>query len=452
MEASPFAVRRLSRRLFLRSALGVGTTLALGALASPAALGAPLRRPLRQEATPGTMASTWKGTLTFWNTMRDFEAKEVQKLIDAWQANMPGITVKMELVPFDGAREKYANAANAGNAPDVFRSDIGWTSGFADQGLLLPLDKFVTAAEREDYLAGPLATNLWAGQLYGLPHVTDALGLLYNKTLVPTPPATMDEFVSIGKPLTDLPSQKYGFYMRGDSYWLQPFIWAFGGGLFTVNEQGKVTSIDINSENSVRGLEFLLNNVLGVIAPKTWDFKTDYDNMNSGFKAGTTAMIFQGPWQVADLLTGDAFKDNPANLGIAPIPAGPEGKTGSPIGGHNYVLYAGIDDEEKAAAAYQFIRDINSVQSQAALAKNLGLLPTHRSAYDLPEVASSPIIAQWRAVLDKATNRAGIPEAPDIYTSFTTNFQAAVLGEKSPKEALDAVASAWATLFKARMA
>ncbi len=47
--------------------------------------------------------------------------------------------------------------------------------------------------------------------------------------------------------MTDLAAQKYGFYMNGDSYWSQSFIWGWGGTLFTVNDEGKVTNIGVNS-------------------------------------------------------------------------------------------------------------------------------------------------------------------------------------------------------------
>ena len=56
-----------------------------------------------------------------------------------------------------------------------------------------------------------------------------------------------------------------------------------------------------------------MDKVLGTVAPKTWDFKTSYDNMNAGFKAGTTMCIMQGPWQVADILKGTAFTDRPTS-------------------------------------------------------------------------------------------------------------------------------------------
>ena len=143
--------------------------------------------------------------------------------------------------------------------------------------------------------------------------------------------------------------------MNGDSYWSQSFIWGWGGTLFTVNDQGKITNIGVNSPESVNGWTYLHDKVLGTVAPATWDFKTSYDNMNAGFKAGTTMCIMQGPWQVADILKGAAFTD-PTNLVIAPIPTGVNGKTGSPVGGHNWVVSVDVGkNADKAAAVASFL-------------------------------------------------------------------------------------------------
>ena len=59
-------------------------------------------------------------------------------------------------------------------------------------------------------------------------------------------------------------------------------------------------------------------------------------------------MIFDGPYDVPEILTGPSFKGNPGNLGIAGIPTCPAGtptchagQTGSPLGGQSYVISAG---------------------------------------------------------------------------------------------------------------
>jgi arabinogalactan oligomer / maltooligosaccharide transport system substrate-binding protein len=190
------------------------------------------------------------------------------------------------------------------------------------------------------------------------------------------------------------------------------------------------------------------------VTPATWDFKTNYDNMDAGFKAGNTMCILQGPWQVADLLAGDAFKADKTNLVIAPVPDGVSGKTGSPVGGHDYVINVDAGkDAAKQAAIMDFVMYLSSPESQAALAKSLGLLPTRKSAYDNADVKADPIISMWGAVLAKATNRSGVPGAQNIYKPFSDHFQAFLSGSETAQAALDAVAAAWKTdVFKSQMA
>jgi arabinogalactan oligomer / maltooligosaccharide transport system substrate-binding protein len=407
-------------------------------------------------AVPEPPASelTYQGEISFWNTMRDIEFNEVQALVEAWQAAHPGISVSHELVPFDfgGVRTtKYLPAADAGTAPDIFRSDVAWTPGFANLGILSDLTPYFTQEELADFLPAPLATTMYQGQLYAVPHVTDALGLMCNRDLLAEagrsePPATWAELVEAGQQVTDLDGQRYGFYMRGDSYWALPFIWSWGGGLVNVGEDGKPTEILVNSPESVAGLDYLKNEILGTIAPASWSFPTDYDDMNAGFKAGTIMCILQGPWQAADILTGEAFADDTSNLVIAPVPTGSGDSTGSPVGGHNFVVYADVAaDPDKLDAVVDLIKYLTGTEAQAYLAQTLGLLPTRASTYDLPEVAGNALVSQWNAVMEKATNRAGFVAAPDIFADFNTHFQAFLQGTPA-QDALDSVAAAWQNL------
>src|SRR4029450_12621876 len=137
---------------------------------------------------------------------------------------------------------------------------------------------------------------------------------------------------------------------------------------------------------------WLKDNILGKVTPATWDFKTDYDNMDAGFKAGTIMCILQGPWQSADILKGAAFSD-PSNLVIAPVPTGEGSNTGSPVGGHNWVV--GVDvgkDQAKADAVVNLLQYLTAPDQQAELAISLGLLPTNLAAYEVPAVKSNAVI------------------------------------------------------------
>jgi arabinogalactan oligomer/maltooligosaccharide transport system substrate-binding protein len=388
-------------------------------------------------------------SLTFTHTMNDQESPVIAEIAEAFE----GTTVEVTQIPFDGAQQAYDQQAAGGEAPDVFRAEIAWIADYADKGYLIDLTDRIPQAEWDDFLAGPLAYGQWQGGTYAVPQVTDALALLYNVSMFTDagiePPTTMDEFVTAGETLQSELGLENAFYMRGDAYWLQPFLWAFGGGLFEADEEGQVDELLVNNEGSVAGLEFLLNDVLGTIAPADVDFANDYGNAMTAFKEGDVAMIFNGPWSTADVLSGAEFTD-PENLGVAVIPAGPDGDKGSPIGGHSYVAYAGMD-EAKQDCAVAFMQYLSSAENQATLATELNLLPTRTSAYELPAVAESRLISDFGTVIENATARPVVPEGGQIYTEFGPNFQAAWTGDKTPQQALDDVAAAWETLLGDRL-
>jgi arabinogalactan oligomer/maltooligosaccharide transport system substrate-binding protein len=388
--------------------------------------------------------------LTFTHTMNDQESPVIAEIAQGFE----GTTVQVTQIPFDGAQQAYDQQAAGGEAPDVFRAEIAWIADYADKGYLVDLTDMVPADEWNDFLAGPLAYGQWQGGTFAIPQVTDALALLYNKRLFEEAnvevPETMEELIEVGETIEAETDVTSAFYMRGDAYWLQPFLWAYGGGLFNTDDQGNVTEILVNNEGSVEGLTFLLEEVLGTIAPENVDFANDYGNAMTAFKAGDVAMILNGPWSTADVLSGEEFTDED-NLGVAVIPAGPGGDRGSPIGGHSYVVYAGIQDEARTACAVEFARYLSSAENQGRLATELNLLPTRNSAYELSEVQESRLIADFQPVIENATNRPVVPEGGAIYAEFGPNFQAAWTGDKTPQQALDDVAAAWETLLAGRL-
>ncbi len=434
-----------------RATLPVGMIAALalsacsGGATSPSAAGS-------EPATSSDPTAACDGvdSLTFTHTMNDQESPVIAEIASGFE----GTEVDVTQIPFDGAQQAYDQQAAGGEAPDVFRAEIAWIADYADKSYLVDLTDLIPESDWDDFLAGPLAYGQWQGGTYAVPQVTDALALLYNKSMLEEAaveaPATMDEFVAAGETLQNELGIENAFYMRGDAYWLQPFLWAFGGGLLTVDDQGQVTEILVNDEGSVSGLEFLLNDVLGTIALKDVDFANDYGNAMTSFKEGEVAMIFNGPWATADVLSGTEFAD-PDNLGIAVIPSGPGGDKGSPIGGHSYVMYAGMDESKQACAA-SFLEYLSSTENQGRLATELNLLPTRTSAYELPDVAENRLIADFGTVIENATARPVIPEGGGIYTDFGPNFQSAWTGDKTPEQALDDVAAAWETLLGDRLA
>jgi arabinogalactan oligomer/maltooligosaccharide transport system substrate-binding protein len=154
-------------------------------------------------------------------------------------------------------------------------------------------------------------------------------------------------------------------------------------------------------------------------------------------------MIFQGPWETSNILTGSSFSDQ-SNMGIAGIPTGPTGVSGSPTGGQSYVIYAGTKHPAEAA---KFIQFMSSSASQITIAKANHTLPTRQSAYSDSGVSSNPVVSGYYAVRSTAVSRPVIPQGGQLFTDFDPNIQAALAGSKTAADALNAVADKWKTLL-----
>jgi arabinogalactan oligomer/maltooligosaccharide transport system substrate-binding protein len=395
--------------------------------------------------------------LVYWDTMNDQERPIMQEIIAGCEVEA-GVAVIYEYVPFGEAQANFRTAAGAANAPDILRSEIAWGPEYAALGYLLNIadaalvSEPVTEEEAATYLDAPFTYNTWGGGVWGLPQVTDAPALIYNKALFTeagldpeVPPASIDEMAAAAEAIAALGTADepiYGIATLWDSYPFQAFMWAYGGDLITVNDDGTYT-IGVNSEGTVEALNFvkgLLDS--GVMGP-AYDPANQYGNSMTAFKEGNAGMIVMGPWATSDILSGPAFED-PTNMGVAAVPAGPAGQ-GSPVGGHEYVIYSGTAYPNEALA---FVRCLNGVENQVRLATDLNLVPTLRAAYEDPVLAENAILQGFLAQMEVARNRPVLVAGGSIYTEFGPQYTAAVLGERDPQEAMDNVAAAWELLLE----
>lgn len=392
-----------------------------------------------------TSAAFAKTKLTFWHTMNSEETKTLTPLLEEFRKNNPDVDLVVQYVSFGDAQNKYKVAALAGDAPDVFRSEIAWTAEFADMGILNPLEKQTQDGSLNDFLPVAMRYFQYKGKTWGVPQVTDCLALFYNKELFKkaklTPPQTMDEFVQVAQQLTSKDGKQYGFALIPQGYFFQPFLWAYGGQMID-GDTRQVKLVSPESEMAFQAFADLVKK--HKVTDPNVDFVNGYTNAITGFKDGKYAMMINGPWATSDVLTGKAFK-SADNLGVALIPKGPKGDQGSPVGGHGYVIYRGSKNPD---LAWKLISAINNTQSQVRFAKERNLLPTRKTAYDAPELKSQHILQSFWQQLQVARNRPVIPEGGLIYKDLDINVQAVLKGDKSPKEAVATTADAWNKLLK----
>ncbi len=380
--------------------------------------------------------------LEFWHTHNVQETKTLEELVRRYEASNPDVQIKLTAVDFWQAFDKINAAGKEKHLPDIFRCEITWLPAFVKSGFLQSLDVRINQGDRVDFLEAPFKSCQYQGKIWGLPQVTDCLALLYNKRMVPEPPATFEALIQAAKPHTNLANGRYGFVLSNrDAYYLLPFIWGFGGDLIQSN--GKVV---INSPESVQALQFVLDlNRLHKVVPPTTDISqsNEYEFIIKGFKEGKFAMIFSGPWATADILTGLQFSHDPGNLGIAKIPAGPVG-SGSPVGGHNYAISASCSRPD---AAYNFIHYLSLPAQQKEFALQNNLLPTRRSTYLDEDVKKNALLQGFYEQIQTARNRPIIADGHKLLGELNVQYQLVLMNGKDPAEALDMVARQWSSLF-----
>ena len=375
-------------------------------------------------------------TLTFWQTMNDQETVTLTSLVNQYEAGHSGIKIDMVTVPFSQHDQKFTTAAQAGQGPDIMRADTAPdVQGWAAQGLLTDLTPFVSAAGKADFVQAALKGAQYNGKIYAIPQTVDALALFYNRRLLKAaglkkPPATLAQLQQY---CTKVGAGK-GIALRGDSYWLQPWIWGYGGGLVDMQKK----QILVASKKSIAGWGAYNSLFNSKCAFPNKDFSNDYGNAMTAFKNGQVAMIVNGPWSTADVLLGPQFKST-GNFQVAVLPPGPGGQ-GSPIGGASFVVSRASQHVKEAS---DFINWLTAPARQAVFATKNNLLPSHVSAYKLPSVKTNRIIVQFLSQMQKATDRTAGTQGAQLYTDFTPALQSMLTGKLTPARAAATVAAAW---------
>ncbi|MFJ4598740.1 extracellular solute-binding protein [Streptomyces griseoluteus] len=368
-------------------------------------------------------------TLTWWDTSNATnEAPTYKALVEQFQAANKNIKVKYVNVPFDQAQNKFDTAAGSKGAPDILRSEVGWTPAFAKKGFFLPLDGTDALAEQDKFEPNLIKQAQYEGKTYGVPLVTDTLAFVYNKALfkkagITEAPKTWDELKADAAKVKDK-AKVDGYWGSTQAYYAQCFL--YGEGTDTVDAGGK--KITVASAPAKKAYGTWQSTFSGKGLHKADTTADAYAHIQDAFVNGKVASIIQGPWEITNFYKGSAFKDK-SNLGIATVPAGSAGKAGAPTGGHNLSVYAGSDKAHQDAAL-KFVKFMTSAKSQETIALKNSTLPTRGDAYT-SQVKADPGIAGYQGVLPAAQPRPALPEYSSLWGPLDTELPK-VAGGKEP--------------------
>ncbi|MFF3331242.1 extracellular solute-binding protein [Streptomyces sp. NPDC002888] len=383
-------------------------------------------------------------TLTWWDTSNATnEAPTYQALVKEFEAANKDIKVKYVNVPFDQAQNKFDTAAGSKGAPDVLRSEVGWTPAFAKKGFFAPLDGTEALKDQGKFQPSLIEQAKYEGKTYGVPFTTDTLALVYNKQLfekagIKEAPKTWDDLKKAAATVKDKTGVD-GYWGSTQAYYAQSFL--YGEGTDTVDAEGKKITVDSAEAKKAYGTWLGLFDGKGLHKADTT--ADAYAHIQDAFVNGKVAAIVQGPWEITNFYKGSAFTDK-ANLGIATVPAGSTGKAGAPTGGHNLSVYAGSDKAHQEAAL-KFVNFMTSAKAQETIALKNNTLPTRDDAYTA-QVKADPGIAGYQGVLAAAQPRPALPEYSSLWGPLDTELPKIAGGKESLDKGLSNAKTAIAKL------
>jgi maltose/maltodextrin transport system substrate-binding protein len=349
----------------------------------------------------------------------------LQKVGDAFE-KLAGVTVVVQHP--EGAPDKFQAAAGAGKGPDIFCWPHDRVGEWAKSGLIVPVRPPQRVRDEIDEFAWKAFA--WNGQTWGYPLSIEAVGLIFNKALVKTPPATFDDVIALDKALA-AEGKKAILWAYGQNFFSWALIAGGGGYVFGRDAKGNLdpTVTGVNSEGAVLGASVLHRLIQGGHMPPG----AKYSDMESQFASGKTAMMINGPW------AWDNVKKAKIDFGVTTIPAVAPGKPSRPFVG---VLGCMITAPSKVKdIAREFIENhLLKVESLKTISADVPLGTPANKAY-FAELSSDPNIAATMANAKAGEPIPNIPEMGRVWPAMDAALEAITQNRQGVKAALDGAAA-----------
>jgi maltose/maltodextrin transport system substrate-binding protein len=269
----------------------------------------------------------------------------------------------------------------------------------------------------------------YQGRVWGYPLAIEAIGLIVNRALVPTPPATFEEVIALDKQLA-AQGKKAILWDYNKAFFTWPMLAGAGGFIYERTERGFDTGkVGVNNEGALRGALMLERLIKEGVMPKG----ARYSDMEAQFASGKVAMMISGPW------AWDNVKKSKIDFAVAPIPAVVGTTPSKPFVG---VLGCMISAPSKVKdIAREFLEHhVLRVEGLKTISADVPLGTPANKAY-FAELARDPHIAATMANARAGEPIPNIPETGRFWPAMDAALEAITQGRQPPKEALDGAAA-----------
>jgi multiple sugar transport system substrate-binding protein len=359
---------------------------------------------------------------------------DTEKIIKPFEKES-GIDVKVQLVGWDVQFDRIRNSAVSGEGPDVTQAGTTQVPFFAALGGFEDLgDRVSDIGGDGAYAPGVWQTTQLQGDdgTYAVPWFTEARAIYYRKDLLEKagvdPETAFEDWDAFKATLQKLKSsgavdnkKTFAFGSPGKQafdlvHHVMPFVWDAGGA--ELNEEA--TEATIASNEAQEGVRFVADLLPeGLYDPTA--LEKDGTQVEESFKGGRLAVWIGGPWVLATVERedDDAWSDEArANIGVAPMPAGPSGKAYTFVGGSNLMMFKSSKNKE---AAWELMQYLSQDNTQTAYADLMGMFPARLEPQEAAGQKDDNYASFFEAIKAGRTY-APIPQWGQVETAHRTRF------------------------------
>jgi maltose-binding protein MalE len=364
--------------------------------------------------------------IRIWHQKIGTEREMFFRHIREFNAQHPNVLVETLYKEPEEMRNLFVIAAVAGQGPELIYGAADNVGVLVTTQSLLPLESVFPPEYFEGFI--PQGLVEWKGQRW---LIADQLGnhltLVYNKSLVPKPPETLDELITIGQSLTrDLTGNgrpdQYGLtWNYREPFFFIPFLTAFGG--WVMDENGNPT---LDNESTVRAIQFVLDlRDKHKIIPR----EGDYDIADMLFKEGRTGMIINGPW------AWSGYKV-PEQSMVARLPFNTETQLWCEpiISARGYSINGNVKPEQLPMIR-ALLEHLTSAAVQEEMALKLATAPTVKAVLESPVMQQNPALVASMQQIETGRPMPIMPQMRMIWDGMRGPYQLVMNGAITAQEA-----------------
>ncbi|WBB67541.1 ABC transporter substrate-binding protein [Micromonospora sp. WMMD812] len=373
--------------------------------------------------------------------------QNLQKVVDTCNAQAGGrYEIVYRVLPRqadDQRVQMVRRLAAEDSGMDVLGLDVTWTQEFASANWIREWTGPDRAEVEQGTLAGPLETARYQDKLYAAPKNTNVQLLWYRKDLVPEPPKTWDQMISVAQDLKQQ-GKPYQVLTMGAQYEGLVVLYntlAESAGGRILSEDGRKAVMD---QGTVRALEQLQKFAASGVTSPSFTNATE-DPVRLEFQSGAGA--FQVNWPFVYPAMQEANPELAEQVAWARIPGIDENTPSKvTIGGVNMAVSAYSKHPE---LSFEVAKCLRNEQNQKFSAINDGVPPTIEKVYDDPEMTEAYPMKE--TILEELKEPAVRPLTP-AYQSIST-VMSAVLSPPSairPQQTADELRAAIADALESK--